>query len=96
MHLPPNNLRKCSAIQLAAIPETFFMPVKTVWTSGSSKLMSVLIKLMTLVTRKPVFGVCDQGRLKPVYAATEASKRLEILDIETRVLYYLSSEQQRR
>ena len=39
---------------------------------------------MSLVTRKPVFGVCDQGRLKLICAATEASKRLEILDIETR------------
>ena len=25
---------------------------------------------MSLVTRKPVFGVCDQGRLKPACAAT--------------------------
>ena len=28
--------------------------------------------LMSHYTRKPVFGVCDKGRLKPVYAATEA------------------------
>ena len=41
---------------------------------------------MSLVTRKPVFGVWDQDRLKLVCAATEASKRPEILDIETR--YY--------
>ena len=27
---------------------------------------------MSLVTRKPVFGVCDQGRLKLAYAAMEA------------------------
>ena len=33
--------------------------------------------------RKPVFGVCDQGRLKLACAATEARQRLEILDIET-------------
>ena len=33
---------------------------------------------------KPVFGVCDQGRLKPAYATTEARQRLEISDIETR------------
>ena len=26
-------------------------------------------------------GVCDQVRLKPICSATEASKRLEILDI---------------
>ena len=33
--------------------------------------------------RKPVFGVCDQVRLKPACSATETSKRLEILHIET-------------
>ena len=26
---------------------------------------------LSLIMRKPVFGVCDQGRLKPVCAATE-------------------------
>ena len=36
---------------------------------------------MSLVTRKPVFWVFDQVRLKLVCAATEAS--LEISDIET-------------
>ena len=41
------------------------------------------IYLMSLVTRKPVFGVCDQVRLEPACAATEASLRLEISDIET-------------
>ena len=39
---------------------------------------------MSLVTRNPVFGVCDQGRLKPACAATEARQRFEISDIETR------------
>ena len=39
---------------------------------------------MVLITRKPVFGVCDQGRLKLAYAAAEARQRLEISDIETR------------
>ena len=28
---------------------------------------------MSLVSRKPVFGVCDQGRLKPACSATEAN-----------------------
>ena len=44
---------------------------------------------MSQVTRKPVFGVCDQGRLKPACATTEARKRLEILDIQTKgiILY---------
>ena len=39
---------------------------------------------MSLVTRKPVFGVFDQGRLKPVCSATEVRWRFEISDIETR------------
>ena len=33
---------------------------------------------------KHVCGVCDQVRHKPACAATEARKRLEISDIETR------------
>ena len=39
---------------------------------------------MSLATRKPVFGVCDQVRLKPTCTATETSWRLETLDIEIR------------
>ena len=34
--------------------------------------------------RKPVFGVCDQVRLKPACSVTETSWSLEISDIETR------------
>ena len=43
----------------------------------------------SLITRKPVFGVSDQVRLKPARSATEARQRLEISDIETRgiILY---------
>ena len=33
---------------------------------------------LSLVTRKPVFGVCDKGRLKPACTATENSWSLEI------------------
>ena len=33
---------------------------------------------------KTFFGVCDHGRLKPVYAVTETRQRLEMPDIETR------------
>ena len=36
---------------------------------------------MSLVTRKPVFGVCDQARLKPACSATEASLGPKILDL---------------
>ena len=39
---------------------------------------------LSLVMRKPVFGVCDQLRLKPSCSADETSWRLEISDIETR------------
>ena len=39
---------------------------------------------MSLVTRKPVFWVCDQARHKPACAATEASLSLEILAIASR------------
>ena len=39
---------------------------------------------VSLVMRKPVFGVQDQVRLKPACSATEASQSLEISDIETR------------
>ena len=46
--------------------------------------------------RKPDFGICDQGRLKPVCAATEVSKWLEILDIETGGIILSGSELQRR
>ena len=36
---------------------------------------------MSLVTRKPVFGVCDQVRHKPACTAAETTQGLEILDI---------------
>ena len=42
------------------------------------------IQTLSLVTRKPVFGVCDQVRLEPACSATETSYRLAVLDIETR------------
>ena len=39
---------------------------------------------LSLVTRKPVFGVSDQVRLTPACSATETRQTLGILDIETR------------
>ena len=42
------------------------------------------VYIMSLVMRKPVFGVSSQVRLKLVCTAIEASWNLEILDIETR------------
>ena len=35
---------------------------------------------MSLITRKPVLGVCDQLRLKLAFSASEANYSLEILD----------------
>ena len=51
---------------------------------------SILVCDMSLVTTKPVFGVCD--KVKPTSRATEASWRPEILDIKTRGIVYLGSE----
>ena len=39
---------------------------------------------MSLVVRKPVFGVSDQVRHKPVCTATEDGERLEISDVGSR------------
>ena len=38
---------------------------------------------LSLVTRKPVFRICEQGRLKLACSASEASYSLEILDLAT-------------
>ena len=43
----------------------------------------VLVIYLSLVTIKPVFGVCDQVRLKPACSAEETRYRLEVSDIET-------------
>ena len=39
---------------------------------------------MSLVMRKPVFGVCDKVRFKPACSATETSYRLKISVIANR------------
>ena len=43
-----------------------------------------IMSYMSLITRRPVFGICDQVSHKPACAAKEARQRLEISDIETR------------
>ena len=43
---------------------------------------------MSLVTRKPVFGVSDQFPGKPGCTATEDGYRLEISDLGVEGLYY--------
>ena len=51
---------------------------------------------MSHVTRKPVFGVCDQVRLKPACSAAETSKRLEISAIASRGIIISRQRKQRR
>ena len=48
-----------------------------------SLILAILIH-MSLVVRKPVFGVSDQVRHKPGCTATEDGYRLEISDLGSR------------
>ena len=64
-----------------------------------SWLPSCLQNYLSLVTRKPFFGISDQVRLKPAYSATERLTTVVIWKFvfsKYRHLYYLGSEQQRR
>ena len=58
---------------------------EAVW-SGPALFAHVPIfrSYMSLITRKPVFGVSDQVRLKLACSADETSQGLKISDIETR------------
>ena len=49
----------------------------------------------SLITRKPVFGVCDQVRLKPICSATEASQNHEIANVQTKEIILCSQWEQR-
>ena len=49
---------------------TIFFQIDTLVCCGQ---VCHLPECMSLVMRKPLFGVSDQGRLKPACAATEAS-----------------------
>ena len=40
------------------------------------------------VTRKFVFGVCEQVRIKPTFSEKEANKNLKILGIASKAKYY--------
>ena len=55
-------------------------------------LLHGLQEYMSLVVRKPVFGVSDQVRHKPGCTATEDGQRLEIWIWVVEGLYYLYSE----
>ena len=50
----------------------------------------------SLIIRKPVFGLCDQGRLKPACAATETRYRLENLTIASISITLARQQKQRR
>ena len=58
--------------------------------------MFLSIREMSLVTRKPVFRVWDQVRLKPVCSATKTSQGREILDIASRGIILSKQQKQRR
>ena len=62
-------------------------PDQTAWSvSTLLAILSASFGHITLwaMTRKPVFEVCDQVRLKPVCSATETSYSLEILNLQRR------------
>ena len=50
----------------------------------ANSLILYMNRNMSLIVRKPVFGVSDQVRHKPGCTATEDGKRLEISDLESR------------
>ena len=68
---------------LGILPVTIFYIQKKERKSEKKKVNSALIK-MSLLVRKPVFGVSDQVRQKPGSTATEDSLMLEILYIGSR------------
>ena len=51
---------------------------------------------LSLVVRKPVFGVSDQVPHKPGCTVTGDGERLEILDLESRVIVLSMERKQRR
>ena len=56
---------------------------------------NVRLEHMSFVTRKPVFGVSDQLRLKPAFSADETSEGLEISAIASRNIILSRREKQR-
>ena len=51
---------------------------------GTNKAVWMQIRVLSLIVRKPVLGVCDQVRHKPGCTTTEDDYRLEILDLGSR------------
>ena len=92
----PYILSKPKSFQsLQSHPEIVLVQLRYCWKGCSilSKKYSIcwpiritfsLPNYMSPVTRKPVFRVCDQVRLKLAWSAIETSYKLEISDIDTR------------
>ena len=59
---------------------------KQCWPEQSCLVRVYTVCQMSHVMRKPVFGVCDQVRLKPACLASETSLSLEILKIASRAI----------
>ena len=70
-------IKQCAFFQTM---QNFMLMLFNIWTATLSYHASGSIIYMSLVTRKPVFGVCDHVRLKPARSASEAGYSLEILD----------------
>ena len=58
---------------------------------GVHMYATILILNMNHITRKPVFRVSDQVRLRPACSATETSYSLEILDLVSLYRYQVST-----
>ena len=59
-----------------------FQGSQLLWSYSTKSIKSN--KSLSLVLRKPVFGVSNQVRQKPGCTATEDGKMLEISDLESR------------
>ena len=51
---------------------------------GVFRVVVYTIRQMSLVVRKPVFGISDQVQHKPDCTATDDGERLEISDLDRR------------
>ena len=87
--IPLVSISEISSLYLASLAAQAGLCLTRSQTSKTGFFLwwgSVGLQYLRLITRKPVFGVWDQSRLKVACAATEARQRLEISDIETGVI----------
>ena len=86
--------RTAKADQTAQMPRLIW-----VFVGRAGHFVGFVMQYMSDVRGKPVFGVCDQLRLKPACSATETRLGLEISAIQKEIQYmyfYPGSEQQKR